>query len=1045
MNQPEKPKSSQHVWLWVLLALFMVTSIGIGIVGFMLITKSSATLTKAGGSGKVWNLGAGGITPINLTAYYDKSSSWNGASAWEVVPHGPATLGGVPFTVDGLLRLSGSGDSAKSYREKVEGIVVGKKFARLHLLHLTGATAPADTTYARVVLRHADGSSTSLPLTYGTHARYWHRSKYEYPSALSDPNSKVVWRGEHPSTEKTLRLFKTTLENPKPEVDVTTIDLISENVAANAVILAMSVGPANLPRPKDDPASLPEPEDPFDGEIKFTAVEAKSGNPIANVRLKVSGSEASGSFRTPDAVTDAKGECVVKHPGDTTRSIILVASGDGIAVKTIRFGQRPGEVIPSEYTFRADKAVTIGGVVQDEAGQPLRDVKITINAVGNPRVPSTEPLPFSQLVLTNDDKGRWDFRSLPENFSSFSIQVSHPDYIEARYLGDGADSAYAGERVKLAALLQTNAVFSLRKGLVVTGKVLNDKGEPIVGARLLLGDSRFVSRPNQGRTDERGEFRLPGATAGSTYLTVQANGYAPESRQITVDAKTPAAEFKLGPGRTFKAKVVDEFGTPVRDARLQVDMWQNRQTLDLNGRTDSRGRVSITSMPESGASGSVYKAGYMNMGGIQFVPGDGEQTFTLRKSLTVTGTIVDADTKASIERFDVTRGQNTGGTEIYWQNYNVVKGSNGAFTIRLDQQNITALQIESDDHLPAIISLTNTTETHFNIELKKGSGPKGILLTPDGKPADGANLAVLVRGKMINVRAGSLISYGGNETRVTTANSDGAFSLRVYANAEKIIASHSTGYLETSYSNFVSGSTLTLEKWGIIEGHLKIGTRIGTNEAVLLTSDGNIQFNHEDFRKVTDENGRFFFNAVPPGDRRLVRMVPIGERSWGHSHMQSVTVKPGETTRVAMGGNGRTIIGKLTLSDPSRTIDWKQSGHHYLSYYPKPPAYRTMDEYRAWESLPETIAARKQMRHYTLRVENDGTFRVDDVLAGRYDLQIRLTEPLDNNRGYQNTIGTLTTNIAVPEIPDAPAAPPLDLGTLEVPLTRPGQRNASLR
>ena len=1038
MNQPEKPKSSKQTWLWALLALFMLMSVGIAIVGIKLLSKSGVGV-------KVSSLNSGAITPVNLMAHYDKSSSWNGASAWEVVPHGAATLGGVPFMVDGLLRLSGSGDSAKSYREKVEGIPVGKKFARLHLLHLTGATAPADTTYARVVLRHADGTSTSLPLTYGIHARYWHRSKYEYPSALSDPNSKVVWRGEHPSTDKTLRLFKTTFENPKPDLDVTTIDIMSENVAANAVILAISIGPSNLPKAKDDPASLPEPEDPFDGELKFTAVEAKSGNPIANVRLKVSGNEASSSFRTPDAVTDAKGECVVKHPGDTTRSMTLVASGDGIAVKTIRFGQRPGEVIPSEYTFRADKAVTIGGVVQDEAGQPLRDVKITIGALGNPRGPTTDPLPFSQLILTNDDKGRWDFRSLPENFSSFSIQVSHPDYIDVRYLADGADSAYGGERIKLATLLQTNSVFSLRKGLVVTGKVLNDKGEPIVGARLLLGDSRFVSRPNQGRTDERGEFRLPGATAGPTYLTVQANGYAPESRPITVDGKTAPAEFKLAAGHVFKAKVIDELGSPVRDVRVQVDMWQNRQTLDLSGKTDSRGRVTVTSMPESGASGSIYKSGYMNMAGIQFVANNEEQTLTLRKTVTITGTVVDADTKESIERFDVTRGQNTGGSEIYWQTYNITKGLNGAFSLRLDQQNITALQIESDDHLPAVISLTtNNGETHFNVELKKGSGPKGIVLMPDGKPAAGANLAVLVRGKMINVRAGSLINYGGNEMRIVTANSDGAFTLRFYANAEKIIASHSMGYLETSYSNFVSGSTLTLEKWGIIEGHLKIGPRIGTNETVLLSGDGNIQFNHEDFRKVTDENGRFFFNAVPPGDRRLVRMVPIGDRSWGHSHMQLVTVKPGETTQVQMGGNGRTIIGKLTMSDPSRTIDWRQSGHHYLNFYPKPPPYRNMEEYRAWESLPETVAARKQQRSYTLQMQEDGSFRVDDVLAGKYDLYIRVTEPR-NNQGFQNAIGTLTTNIAVPEIPDAPAAPPLDLGTFEVPLTRTPQRNASLR
>jgi hypothetical protein len=103
-----------------------------------------------------------------------------------------------------------------------------------------------------------------------------------------------------------------------------------------------------------------------------------------------------------------------------------------------------------------------------------------------------------------------------------------------------------------------------------------------------------------------------------------------------------------------------------------------------------------------------------------------------------------------------------------------------------------------------------------------------------------------------------------------------------------------------------------------------------------------------------------------------------------------------------------------------------------------------MEEYRAWESLPETIAARKNQRSYTLVMREDGTFQVDDVLAGAYSLSIRVAEPRDA-QGRQNTIGNLTTNVSVPEIPDAPAAPPLDLGTIEVPLTRAPQRSAALR
>src|SRR6185503_14940825 len=129
----------------------------------------------------------------------------------------------------------------------------------------------------------------------------------------------------------------------------------------------------------------------------------------------------------------------------------------------------------------------------------------------------------------------------------------------------------------------------------------------------------------------------------------------------------------------------------------------------------------------------------------------------------------------------------------------------------------------------AIISLGTNGETHFDIELKKGSGPKGIVHTPDGQPAVGAQLAVLIRGRMLSVGAGRLTTYNDGESKVVVANTNGAFTLRSYANGDKIIATHAKGYVETSYSNFVSGSTITLQRWGTIEGILKLGPRPGTN------------------------------------------------------------------------------------------------------------------------------------------------------------------------------------------------------------------------
>lgn len=1039
MNQPNRA-SSKYILLWVVLAVFLASSAAVTVIGILVVkfwgVAGSRPLLVAGE----------GMTPVDLTAFYDKSGSWDRGNEFQEVPRGPVVLAGVPFEVNGLLRLSGRSakNDNKPYRDEVKDIPVGKKFARLHLLHIISFSTSREEPYARVALRYADGSSASFPLIYGTHGRDWHRPKYEFPSALLDPNTKVVWRGEYDSTPingKTLRIFKTMFVNPKPDIEVATIDVFSENASPNATIMAMSIGPAHLPRPKDDAPGSPEPEAPYEGEIRITAVDAESGEALANVQLKVSGSEAGGSFRTPDVVTDAKGEAIVPHPGKATRSLTLLASGDGVAMKTTRWNASADVALPVEHTLRLEKGVAIGGLVRDEEGRPIANAKISLRPLGRPTDSGfRESLPFTETSLTTDAQGRWEFRSLPRNLSQLSASVSHADFVDKRFLSDGVDRAYAGERIKFATLLDKSARFELRKGLVVTGRVSNEAGEPIGGAKLLLADNRYANNPITGRTDDTGAFKLVGAKVGQTFLTVQANGYAPHIAPLTVDEKLKPIDLKLAPGHTLKIRVVDEFDTPVRSARVSIDMWQNRQTIDLSGSTDSRGHVTLDSAPGSGMSGSIYKSGYRSINGLQFTPGENEQTFTLRRSLTISGEVLDAETKQPIERFDVVRGHGQAyDREMYWEDYNLVRGSNGIFSLRLDQQSITALKIESDEHLPSIISLGTNGETHFTIELKKGSGPKGIVLQPDGQPAAKAELAVLTPGRSLNIGFRRM-SGGRGDGTYAEANDKGAFSLRAQAEGEKIIVLHASGYAETPYSNFVSGGSIRLEPWGVIEGLVIVAGQPGTNQSVMLTPGhmtgrNSYWYDFANYRVITDDAGKFVISNAPPGERRVVRLIQTEPNSWMHSQPTDVTVKPGEVTRMQIGGDGHLVIGQLALSDPSVTLNWRTAGRHHLNSFPKPPPFKSQEEYRAWAQRPETIEAQKKARSYTVQVDDSGAFRIEEVLPGNYDLMLSFQEPDANGRPFGRQIASLTTNIVVPPLVKGATMPlPIDLGQIVVPV-----------
>ena len=169
MNQPDQPRPSKQPLLWALLALVLLTSIGIAIVAFMWVKRSGAGALGFSG---------GAITPIDLTAFYDKpSNSWISGREWQETPRGTTVLGGVPFEFNGLLRLTGRAAKRdnKGYREEVKGIPVGRKFARLHVLHIVSYSASEESPYARITLRYADGSATSWPMIHGVHGRDWHR------------------------------------------------------------------------------------------------------------------------------------------------------------------------------------------------------------------------------------------------------------------------------------------------------------------------------------------------------------------------------------------------------------------------------------------------------------------------------------------------------------------------------------------------------------------------------------------------------------------------------------------------------------------------------------------------------------------------------------------------------------------------------------------------------------------------------------------------------------------------------------------------------
>ena len=160
-----------------------------------------------------------------------------------------------------------------------------------------------------------------------------------------------------------------------------------------------------------------------------------------------------------------------------------------------------------------------GRVVRSDTGQPLRRAVV--------RVFSDE----SRSVMT-DDQGRYELALLPEG--RYTLIASKGGFGEVAY---GQRRSYGGGRSITLSDSQviTQIDFALPPGGVITGRVVDEGGEPAVGAqvavsRLVFSNGRRQSTHVAGaQVDDRGEFRVFGLLPGEYYLSAT----LPESHDLS--------------------------------------------------------------------------------------------------------------------------------------------------------------------------------------------------------------------------------------------------------------------------------------------------------------------------------------------------------------------------------------------------------------------------------------------------------------------------------------------------------------------------------
>lgn len=422
----------------------------------------------------------------------------------------------------------------------------------------------------------------------------------------------------------------------------------------------------------------PQSEDNVDRtawKIQVQVVDG-DGRPVANSKIGVqNGANVDPIWQDGDHLGTAN----VRFDTRTPAYVYLLARAPGFAPMRAFWRNRADQAsdpLPLKFRFTMVRAATVGGIVRDEEGNGVAGATVRFSAALRSEDNATRAqVSFHKEVYTTDEEGRWTCDLAPESMNSCSINVYHDEYVYYPH-GSGLDHA-------ISSLLAHSHEYTLKKGFSISGRAVDEEGNPVKGA--ILGIGEFNASSHEGpfrRTDSDGAYRFEAVSPRSDghrddpisfTLTILKKGFQPVIQRVpgygkrSMEGSTEderVVDFVLRRGIPFTLKVVDVDGQPIRGVHVVLWNWRDTVTLAqlqksiLPITTDEEGTWSWDNFPrDESIKLDLFKSGFADVRRYD-VEAKGNaiaRTVVLKRPQIITGTVIDSITKQPIPEFVVQR------------------------------------------------------------------------------------------------------------------------------------------------------------------------------------------------------------------------------------------------------------------------------------------------------------------------------------------------------------------------------------------------------